>query len=122
MRRGGPPPTDGGAGGTRGARGGGAGRTLRDPLAEPADADVLCAEIGRGAAPGGLTSRHRLAGGAVRDVEVHAGELVRHGAPLILCIVHDISERLRVEAERARLQRREAEIQRLESMAVMAGG
>jgi len=97
-------------------------RAFADLLAERADADALFVEGGRAAAPGGLRSRHRLAGGDMRDVEVHAGELVQHGAPLLLCIVHDVSERLRVEAEQARLQQREVEIQRLEGMAVMAGG
>jgi two-component system, cell cycle sensor histidine kinase and response regulator CckA len=93
-----------------------------DLLADPADAEALFAAGSRAAPPGELRSRHRAAGGEVRDVEVHAGALVQYGAPLLLCIVHDISERLRAEAERVRLLQKVVETQRLESLAVMAGG
>ncbi|MBI1173798.1 MAG: bacteriohemerythrin [Sideroxydans sp.] len=43
--------------------------------------------------------RHRLAGGEIRDVEVHSGPLTINGQHLLYSVIHDITERR--EAERA---------------------
>jgi diguanylate cyclase (GGDEF)-like protein/PAS domain S-box-containing protein len=42
--------------------------------------------------------RHRLASGAVRDVEVHSGPLELDGRPLLYSIVHDITDQKTAEA------------------------
>src|SRR5439155_16263571 len=41
--------------------------------------------------------QHRLASGAVRDVEVHSGPVNVHGRQLLYSIVHDVTERKRTE-------------------------
>jgi diguanylate cyclase (GGDEF)-like protein/PAS domain S-box-containing protein len=40
---------------------------------------------------------HRIAGGDVRDVEVHSGPLVAGGRTLLYSIIHDVTERKRAE-------------------------
>ncbi|MQX36758.1 sensor histidine kinase [Roseospira navarrensis] len=52
--------------------------------------------------------RHRLASGALRDVEVHANPLSWEGRPALFAIIHDITERKRLEAHLIEA-RREAE-------------
>jgi diguanylate cyclase (GGDEF)-like protein/PAS domain S-box-containing protein len=47
-------------------------------------------------------TRHRLASGEVRDVEVHAGPVEIDGRRLFYCIVHDVTEAERAEEERHR--------------------
>lgn len=47
--------------------------------------------------------RHRLASGEIRDVEVHSGPVTYMGRSLLYSIVHDVTDRRRLEAERARL-------------------
>ena len=42
---------------------------------------------------------HRLASGEVRAVEVHAGPLVFDGKTLLYSIIHDVTDRKRIEAE-----------------------
>jgi PAS domain S-box-containing protein len=42
--------------------------------------------------------RHRLANGAVRDVEVYSGPVTVNGRTLLYSIVHDVTEQLRAEA------------------------
>ncbi len=65
--------------------------------------------------------RHRLANGEVRDVEIYAGPVVVQGRPLLFSIIHDVSERLKMQAD---LIRRTEELQRsnedLESFAYVA--
>ncbi len=65
--------------------------------------------------------RHRLADGTLRDVEIYAGPVVVQGRPLLFSIIHDVSERLRMQAD---LIRRTEELQRsnedLESFAYVA--
>ncbi|MDK9707090.1 MAG: PAS domain S-box protein [Desulforhopalus sp.] len=46
---------------------------------------------------------HRLASGEVRPVEVYSGPIVLNGKQLLYSIVHDISDRKKVEEERERL-------------------
>ncbi|MCF6188806.1 MAG: response regulator, partial [Desulfobulbaceae bacterium] len=41
--------------------------------------------------------RHRLADGEIRDVEVYAGPITRHGEELLYSIIHDITDRKRAE-------------------------
>ncbi len=43
--------------------------------------------------------RHRLAGGEIRDVEVYSGPIIMGEKELLYSIVHDITERTRLEAE-----------------------
>ncbi len=43
--------------------------------------------------------QHRLASGEVRDVEVYSGPIMIKGKKLLYSIVHDITERRRLEAE-----------------------
>jgi diguanylate cyclase (GGDEF)-like protein/PAS domain S-box-containing protein len=43
--------------------------------------------------------RHRLASGAVRDVEIHSGPVPIGGRQLLYSIVHDITERKQAEAQ-----------------------
>ena len=49
-----------------------------------------------------ITSRHHLAGGEMRDVDVYCGPLVLDGRTVIYTIVHDVTERTRIEHELAR--------------------
>ena len=61
--------------------------------------------------------RHRLANGAVKDVEVFSGPITLSGEKVLYSIIHDISERRRIEQERenliAKLEQAMAEIRRL---------
>jgi PAS domain S-box-containing protein len=43
--------------------------------------------------------RHRLANGTIRDVEVYSGPIYVHGRPLLYSIIHDVTERKRIERE-----------------------
>lgn len=47
--------------------------------------------------------RHRLAAGEIRDVEIHSGPVQYMGRSLLYSIIHDVTDRRRLEAERARL-------------------
>lgn len=59
--------------------------------------------------------RHRLASGAVRDVETHSGPVTVAGRQLIYAVVHDIGDRVEVEAQReallTRLEHSNAELE-----------
>ena len=59
--------------------------------------------------------RHRTARGEVRSVEVHSGPLDVEGRELLLSIIHDVTERDRLEEHLRRSQR-------LESIGQLAGG
>ncbi|RJF84226.1 PAS domain S-box protein [Azospirillum cavernae] len=65
--------------------------------------------------------RHRLASGAVRDVEVYSSKVMVHGRLLLLSLVHDITERCLAEQK---LQRKTRELERsnaeLEAFAYVA--
>ncbi len=43
--------------------------------------------------------RHRLASGMVRDVEVYSGPIYIRGKPLLYSIIHDVTDRKRIERE-----------------------
>ena len=47
--------------------------------------------------------QHRLAGGEVRDVEVYSGPITIFGKKLLYSIIHDITERKKIEAEKKEL-------------------
>ncbi|MFD1625814.1 PAS domain-containing sensor histidine kinase [Azospirillum griseum] len=65
--------------------------------------------------------RHRLASGAVRDVEVYSSPVQVHGRTLLLSLVHDITDRLQAEEG---LRRKTRELERsnaeLEAFAYVA--
>ena len=44
-------------------------------------------------------SRHRLANGEVRDVEVYTGPINMSGRPFLFSIIHDVTDRKRIEEE-----------------------
>ncbi|ADU61398.1 MAG: PAS domain S-box protein [Pseudodesulfovibrio sp.] len=47
--------------------------------------------------------RHRLADGDIRDVEVYSGPIMVQGNQLLYSVIHDITERVRLEREMKRL-------------------
>lgn len=51
-------------------------------------------------ADGHLYFRHRLADGTIRDVEVHSGPIKIGGRTLLYSVVHDVTDRKRLETER----------------------
>ena len=55
---------------------------------------------------GPFNFRHRLADGSVRDVEVFSGPIVHRGRDLLVSIVHDVTDRKRIEARLRRNERR----------------
>jgi len=59
--------------------------------------------------------RHRTAGGEIRHVEVHSGPVELDGQPLLLSIIHDVTER-------DALEKQLEESQRLEMVGRLAGG
>ncbi|MHB8203027.1 MAG: PAS domain S-box protein [Desulfomonilaceae bacterium] len=65
---------------------------------------------------------HRLANGEVRTVEVHSSTIEQNGALQLFSIIHDITDRERLEQERLEMERKLLHTQKLESLAVMAGG
>ena len=56
--------------------------------------------------------QHRLASGAIREVEVHTGPVTLHGRRLLYSIIHDITERRQAEAT---LRRQNAELAALQA-------
>ncbi len=62
--------------------------------------DVVQAELARAlqGSRGYFVARHRLADGALRDVEVDAGPIVVGGRRLLYAMVRDITDRKRIEA------------------------
>lgn len=70
---------------------------------------------------GSFVFTHHLADGQERRVEAHCSAITHQGRPLLFSIVHDITRRLRMEAEHARLERRVLQSQRLESLGLLAG-
>lgn len=66
-------------------------------------------------------SRHRLASGEVREVEVHLGPVRMHGRQYVHAIVHDVTDRERYQAEllekSAKLESSNAELQQFSYVA-----
>ena len=52
--------------------------------------------------------RHRTSGGEIRHVEVHSGPVELDGEQLLLSIIHDVTDRDRLEAQLSESQRLEA--------------
>jgi PAS domain S-box-containing protein len=65
--------------------------------------------------------QHRLASGAIRDVEVYSGPIQVMGKAMLYSIIHDITDRKRAEAEKAELEAQNRQLQKAESLARMAG-
>ena len=66
--------------------------------------------------------RHRRADGSIRDVEIYSSEIDVKGKKFIHSIIHDITDRKRVEAEREKLQGQLLQSQKMESVGRLAGG
>lgn len=66
--------------------------------------------------------RHRLKNGDLIDVEIHNHELTFEGRQAAIVLVNDITERLKAEAERDKLQAQLLQSQKLESIGRLAGG
>ena len=66
--------------------------------------------------------RHRRADGSVRDVEVFSGKVVAAGRDLLFSIVHDITERKRLERERVEHDAQLRQQQKLEAIGTLASG
>ncbi len=64
----------------------------------------------------------RLANGEVRTVEAHTSPIEQDGKIILFSIIHDITDRKRLEEERLAMERRVLHAQKLESLGVMAGG
>ena len=64
--------------------------------------------------------RHRRADGSIRDVEVFSNRIESMGKELLYSIVHDITQRNRLEAEKAELEEQNHQLQKAESLGVMA--
>ncbi|MGC2854672.1 GGDEF domain-containing protein [Novispirillum sp. DQ9] len=69
---------------------------LSDGPAEAVRRTLAEARTGR---PGPVVARHRVAGGALRDVEILVGTLDHGGRPLLALDVHDVSDRVRLEQD-----------------------
>ena len=65
---------------------------------------------------------HRLADGEVKTVEVHSSPIEQNGEVMLFSIIHDITERKRLEEERLEIQHKLLLAQKLQSLAVMAAG
>jgi PAS domain S-box-containing protein len=66
--------------------------------------------------------RHRRADGSIRDVEVFSSKITTRGKDLLHSIVHDISERKRIEHEKEALEAQLRQQQKLEAIGTLASG
>ena len=65
---------------------------------------------------------HRLVDGSIRDVEVVSSKIEAKGKDLLHSVIHDITERKRVDEEREKLQAQLNQAQKMESVGRLAGG
>ncbi len=87
------------------------------------DLVALWRQIANGVSfPGSIEGRQRCKNGEIIDVEVRVGLFAQTDPPLLLACGRDISERKRIEQERAVLANRLETRQRLESLGLLAGG
>lgn len=68
-----------------------------------------------------FTTTHRLADGSIRNVDVNAASICIDEQRLNFAIIHDITERVRAEADRDRLEAHNRQLQKAESLSRMAG-
>ncbi len=87
--------------------------TLADIAAMDAEQVAEALRAARDGAAGAAHQRHRLASGAVRDVEVYANPIRVDGRSLLFSIVHDVTERRRVERALRRSEEGLASAQRV---------
>lgn len=66
--------------------------------------------------------KHRLASGEERDVEVYSGPIRVYERELLYSVVHDITDRIRAEADRERLRRQLFHSRKMDAVATLAGG
>ncbi len=66
--------------------------------------------------------KHRLASGEIRDVEVYSGPSDYRGQKLLCSVIHDITDRLRAEADKKRLESELLQASKMEALGTMAGG
>src|SRR5690606_13798914 len=78
---------------------------INDLTAEEVRAEMEAARVGRRRY---FRFRHRVASGEVRHVEVHSGPVEIEGRQLLLSIIHDVTDRDRLEAQLRESQRLEA--------------
>jgi PAS domain S-box-containing protein len=69
-----------------------------------------------------IEGRHRRNDGTDHPVEINTGKVVIGARELMLAIVRDISERLRAEEERAKLEQQLRHAQKMEAVGRLAGG
>ena len=68
-----------------------------------------------------FTTLHRLADGSVRNVDVNAATICVDEQRLNFAIIHDITDRVRAEEDRDRLEAHNRQLQKAESLGRMAG-
>lgn len=67
-------------------------------------------------------SRHRMATGDIKDVEIYSGPMIISGKNLLALVIHDISERVEAEKEKARLADQLRQAHKMEAIGTLAGG
>ncbi len=80
-------------------------KTMSMSRINTASPDDVAVEMARATQEGRdyLFFRHRLASGEIRDVEVHSGPVASDSKTLLLSLIHDVTDRIRLERERQRL-------------------
>lgn len=68
-----------------------------------------------------FVTSHRLADGSLRSVDVYTAAISINEQPINFAIIHDITERLRAESDRDRLEAQNRQLQKTESLSRMAG-
>lgn len=66
--------------------------------------------------------RHRRADGSIRDVEVFSGTITMQNRSLLYSIINDITERTKIEEQRAKLEMQLQQSQKMEMVGRLAGG
>jgi len=66
--------------------------------------------------------QHMLADGSICDVEVFSGPIEFEGRSLILSMIYDITQRLKIQQEKDQLQKQLTQARKMESFGQLAGG